>query len=190
MLEQSRSKYTYPTYPTVLYNSVLHTRGATTSRSKDIVTFWYKKCIFGYLMGQKGGISPHTGKAEKSRLLRFLIISDYDAPQKVWRESYGSFSRTRPHFGFWLLRVKAWLGGRSGPLPAPKSPKIPQKEAATKNDGAAWQVGLYCRRKAGGPARLRSGERGPTGIAARSTSHSLRYAALRSDWVRWLMEAR
>ena len=54
----------------------------------------------------------------------------------------------------------------------------------------AWQVGLYYRRKAGGPARLRSGGRGPTGIAARSTSHSLRYAALRSDWVRWLMEAR
>ena len=60
----------------------------------------------------------------------------------------------------------------------------------TENDGAAWQVGLHCRRKAGGPARLRSGERGPTGIAARSTSHSLRYAALRSDWVWWLMEAR
>ena len=54
----------------------------------------------------------------------------------------------------------------------------------------AWQVGLHCRRKAGGPARLRSGERGPTDIAARSTSHSLRYAALHSDWVRWLMEAR
>ena len=59
-----------------------------------------------------------------------------------------------------------------------------------KNDGAAKQVGLYCRRKAGGPARLRSGERGPTGIAARSTSHSLRYAEFRSDWVRWLIEAR
>ena len=65
------------------YNSVLHTRGATTSRSKDIVTFMYKKCNFGYLTGQKGGISPHTGKPEKSRLLRFLIISEYVAPQKV-----------------------------------------------------------------------------------------------------------
>ena len=108
-------------------------RGATTDRSKDIVTFWYKKCIFGYLTGQKGGISPHTGKPEKSCLLRFLINSEYDASQKVWKKSYGSFSRTRPHFGFWLLRVKAWLGGRSGPLPAPKSPKIPQKEAATKD---------------------------------------------------------
>ena len=130
-LEQSRSKYPYPTRPAVLYNSLLHTRGATTSRSKDIVTFWSKKCKFGYLTGQKGGISPHRGKPEKSCLLRFLIISEYDAPQKVWKKAYGSFSRTRPHFGFWLLRVKAWLGGRSGPLPAPKSPKIPQKEAAT-----------------------------------------------------------
>ena len=53
------------------------------SRSKDIVTFMYKKCNFGYLTGQKGGISPHTGKPEKSRLLRFLIISEYVAPQKV-----------------------------------------------------------------------------------------------------------
>ena len=125
------SKYTHPTYSTVFYNSVLHSRGATTGRSKDVVTFWSKKCNLGYLTGQKGGISPHTGKPEKSCLLRFLIISEYDAPQKVWKKSYGSFSRTRPHFGFWLLRVKAWLGGRSGPLPAPKSPKIPQKEAAT-----------------------------------------------------------
>ena len=82
-LEQSQSKYTYPTYTTVLYKSVLHKRGATTSRSKDIVTFWSKKCIFAYMTGQKGGISPHTGKPEKSRLLRFLIISEYVAPQKV-----------------------------------------------------------------------------------------------------------
>ena len=82
-LEQSRSKYTYPTHPTVPYNSVVHTRGATTSRSKDIVTFWSKKCIFAYLTGQKGGISPHTGKPEKSHLLRFLIISEYVAPQQV-----------------------------------------------------------------------------------------------------------
>ena len=83
LLEQSRTKYTYPTYPTVFYNTVVHTRRATTSRSKDIVTFWYKKCNFGYLTGRKGGISPHTGKPEKSRLLRFLIISEYVAPQKV-----------------------------------------------------------------------------------------------------------
>ena len=55
------------------------------------------------------------------------------------------------------------------------------KARPNKNDGAVRQVGLYCRRKAGGPARLRSDQRGPTGIAARSTSHSLRYAALRSD---------
>ena len=82
-LEQSRSKYTFPTQTTVVYNSVPHTRGATTSRSKDIVTFCYKKCNFGYLTGQKGGISPHTGKPEKSRLLRFLIISEYVAPRKV-----------------------------------------------------------------------------------------------------------
>ena len=80
-----------------------------------------------------------------------------------------------------------------GPLPhgAAKMMENTQKKfPATKNDGAAKQVGLHCRRKVGGPARLRSSERGPTGIAARSTSHSLRYAALRSDWVRWLMEAR
>ena len=131
LLEKSRSKYTYPTYPTVHYISVPHTRGATTSRSKDIVTFWSKKCIFGYLTGRKGGISPHTGKPEKSRLPRFLIISDYVAPQKVWKKLYGSFSRTRPYFGFWTWSIKAWQGGRSGPLPAPKKPKIPQKEAAT-----------------------------------------------------------
>ena len=130
-LEQSQSKYTYATHPTVLYNSVPHTSGATTSRSKDIVTFWSKKCIFAYMTGQKGGISPHTGKPEKSRLPRFLIISEYVAPQKVWKKSSGSFSRTRPYFGFWLLSTKTWLDGRSGPLPAPKSPKIPQKEAAT-----------------------------------------------------------
>ena len=71
-----------------------------------------------------------------------------------------------------------------GPLPhgTEKMMENPQKNfPATKNDGAAKQVGLYCRRKAGGPARLRSGERGPTGIVARSTSHSLRYAALHSD---------
>ena len=83
MLEQSASNYHYPTYSTVLYNIVVHTRGATTSRSKDIVTFWSKKCKFGYLTGQKGGISPHTGKPEESRPLRFLIISEYVAPQKV-----------------------------------------------------------------------------------------------------------
>ena len=82
-LEQSRSKYTYPTSPTVFYNSVVHTRGATTSHSKDIITFLSKKYIFGYLTGQKGGKSPHTGEPEKSRLLRFLIISKYVAPQKV-----------------------------------------------------------------------------------------------------------
>ena len=82
-LEQSQSEYTYPTHPTVFYNSVPHTRGARTSRSKDIVTFWSKKCNSAYVTGQKGGISPHTGKPEKSHLLRFLIISEYVAPPKV-----------------------------------------------------------------------------------------------------------
>ena len=32
---------------------------------------------------------------------------------------------------FGYIEPNDWLGGRSGPLPAPKSPKIPQKEAAT-----------------------------------------------------------
>ena len=73
---------------------MLHTRGATTSRSKDIVTFWSKKCNFGYLTGQKGGISPHTGKPEKSRLLRFLIISEYLAPQKVEKNRMAHFGET------------------------------------------------------------------------------------------------
>ena len=156
-LEHSQSKYTYPTHPTVHYISVPHTRGATTSRSKDIVTFWSKKCIFAYLTGQKGGISPHTGKPEKSRLLRFLIISKYFAPQKVWKKSYGSFSRTRPYFGFWTWSIKAWQGGRSGPLPAPKKPKIPQKRRPPRSrESVAIGFWRYFRRKAGGPARLRS----------------------------------
>ena len=34
-------------------------------------------------------------------------------------------------FDFGYIEPNDWLGGRSGPLPAPKSPKIPQKEAAT-----------------------------------------------------------
>ena len=60
----------------------------------------------------------------------------------------------------------------TGPLPRPRNLNW-AKPQTNKNDSAARQVGLYCRRKAGGPARLRSGERGTTGIAARSTSHSL-----------------
>ena len=36
-------------------------------------------------------------------------------------------------------------------------------------------------RKRGQPRQLTFGERGPTHIAARSSSHSLRYVALRSD---------
>ena len=115
----------------MLYNSVVRTRGATTNLSKDIVTFWYKKCNFGDLTGQKGGISPHTGKPEKSRLLRFLIFSQYVPPQKVSKKSYGSFSRIDPHFLFWVYIDRQLARGRSGPLPTPKSPKIPQKEAAT-----------------------------------------------------------
>ena len=44
-------------------------------------------------------------------------------------------------------------------------------------------------RKRGQPRQLMFGECGPTRFAARSSSHSLRYFAVRSDWVRWLMEA-
>ena len=51
----------------------------------------------------------------------------------------GKFEKNRmAHFreldlilDFGYIEPNDWLGGRSGPLPAPKSPKIPQKEAAT-----------------------------------------------------------
>ena len=98
----------------------------------------------------------------------------------------------------WQFSDKFWLRGlqwnfakyQKEPFEPVVHTNIKKLYNQTKNDSAAWQVGLYYRRKAGGPARLQSGGRGPTGIGARSTSHSLRYAALRSDWVRWLMEAR
>ena len=83
------------------------------------------------MTGQKGGISPHTGKPEKSRLLRFLIISEYVAPQKVWKNRMARFRELDLILDFGYIEPNDWLGGRSGPLPAPKSPKIPQKEAAT-----------------------------------------------------------
>ena len=47
------------------------------------------------------------------------------------------------------------------------------------------QVGLYGRRKAGGPARLRSAR--VVQLLSRPVRPRTRYAALRSDWVRWLM---
>ena len=189
-LELHQSKCTYPTYLRQFYKSAVRTVAASANRSEDIANFPQKSRFLGVSRGCFSRLSPHPGQSGKSHLLSILIIYRYMHACQVSGKSYGNFLRSR------LKSIKMsmiWTGNgrRLGGAPTPpRLSKFSQKETATKNDGAALQLGLHCRRKAGGPARLRSGERGPTGIAARSTSHSLRYAALRSDWVRWLMEAR
>ena len=144
--------------------------------------FSSKNTIFGrFQKAFFASISTPSPVREKSPPINPNHLSIYTRMASfrkiVWKfwEISSKIAYNRYSMGGRLLRA------RSGTLPPPRLSKSSQKETATKNDVAAWQVGLYCRRKAGGPARLRSGERGPTGIAARSTSHSLRYASLRSD---------
>ena len=57
--------------------------------------------------------------------------------RKFEKNRMAHFRELDHNFDFGYIEPNDWLGGRSGPLPAPKSPKIPQKEAATK----AWQGG-------------------------------------------------
>ena len=50
--------------------------------------------------------------------------------RKFEKNRMARFRELDHNFDFGYIEPNDWLGGRSGPLPAPKSPKIPQKEAA------------------------------------------------------------
>ena len=157
-LEQSQSKCTYPTYLRQFYKSAVRTVAPRSNRLEVIADFRQNSRFLGVFRRCFSRLSPHPGQSGKSHLLSILIIYRYIHAYQVSGKSYGNFLRYRLK---WNKTVYIWTGtGRRlgvGPYPLldcqnPLKKRRPPRE----NDSVAIGNLRYFRRKAGGPARLRS----------------------------------
>ena len=156
--ELGQSKCTYPTYQRQVYKSALRTQAASGNRSEDIAHFPQKSRFLGVSRGCFSRLSPHTGQSGKSHLLLILIIYRYIHACQVSGKSYGNFLRSR----FQCTKTgNIWTGTGTrlgvGPYPLLECQNpLKKRRPPRENDNVALGFWRYFRRKAGGPARLRS----------------------------------
>ena len=99
-------------------------------------------------------ISPHTQISGQHVPLQNLIIYRYGAACKFLGKSYGKFLKFRIFGGYF---VYVFSGAAPGPSPSLKVDLLREKaNAHLGKDSVAYGILQYFRRKAGGPARLRS----------------------------------
>ena len=156
--ELGQSNCAYPTYLRQFYKSAVRTVAASGNRSEDIADFPQKSRFLGVSRGCFSRLSPHPGQSGKSHLLSILIIYRYIHACQVSRKSYGNFLRSR----FQCTKTgNIWTGTGTrlgvGPYPLLECQNPLKKRRPPRwNDSVAFGNWLYFRRKAGGPARLRS----------------------------------
>ena len=157
-LELGQSKFAYPTYLLQLYKSAVRTLAASTNRLEDIIDFPQKSRFLGVSRGCFSRLSPHPGQSGKSHLLSTLIIYRYIHACQVSGKSYGNFLRSR----FQCIKTgNIWTGTGTrlgvGPYPLLECQNpLKKRRPPRRKESVVFSLWQYFRRKAGGPARLRS----------------------------------
>ena len=157
-LELRKWNFAYPTYIRQFYKSLVRTVVASANRSEDIADFPQKSRFSGVFRRCFSRLSPHPGQSGKSHLLSILIIYRYIHACQVSGKSYGNFLRSR----FQCIKtVYIWAdtGTRLGVGPYPLldcQNSLKKRRPPRVGESVALYFWRYFRRKAGGPARLRS----------------------------------
>ena len=150
-------KCTHPTYQRPVYKSAPRTLAASTNRSEDMVDFPQKSRFLGVFRRCFSRLSPHPGQPGKSHLLSILIIYRYIHAWQVSGKSYGNFRRSvLKSLIIGIVWAADCWGLGEGPYPLLDCQSLSKRDGHLGKDSVAKGFGRYFRRKAGGPARLRS----------------------------------
>ena len=155
------------------YNHPTRSYSRSKLKKLKICHFWHQKLSFS--------IWRSYGKAKRQQ--DFVLIFWFGGHMQIFSEIV--------RLEFEIVTKSAVFTITVGPCCADywtRPGALPRGVIARVMDRALVTPLRYWRRKARARAPTVRRERGPIGIAARSSSHSLRSAALRSDWVRWPME--